>query len=72
MLDRIKYQYETTERGGNTQHLVHLKSPKRPMPSQKTLDEAAEFALTGGWNVTRGNICDDCHEAKSVNGNCGC
>jgi hypothetical protein len=72
MLNSIRSQYETTDHHGGTQHLVHLRAERRPMPSQKTLDAAADFALTGGWNVAKGNICDDCHEARSVNGNCGC
>lgn len=44
----------------------------RYFPSQKTLDAAAELAMTGGFNVRRKNICLVCYLARSVNGTCGC
>lgn len=44
----------------------------RYFPSQKTLDAAAERAMTGGFNVRRKNICPTCHLARSANGTCGC
>lgn len=42
------------------------------IPPQATLDAAAEFAMTGGWNTRKSNICDDCRQTRSVNGACGC
>jgi hypothetical protein len=72
MLISVASQYETTERRGATQHLVHLKEPRRPMPKQEVLDALADFALDGGYNTRRGNVCPNCYVAKSVNGTCGC
>jgi hypothetical protein len=44
----------------------------RFLPSQRTLDAAADFALTGGFKTGKSNICPDCREARSVSGACGC
>jgi len=72
MLPSQRTQYETTTRRGNVQHLAHVKEPKRPMPSQIVLDQAADRKLDGGYNVRKSNICSECFETKSVNGSCGC
>jgi hypothetical protein len=39
-------------------------------PSQKVMDEAADRAFSGGYDIRRSNICPRCHLAKPVNGPC--
>lgn len=39
-------------------------------PSQKTMDDAADRAFSGGYNIRRQNICPRCHLAKPVSGVC--
>ncbi len=72
MLPSQRTQYEVTERRDRVQHLVHVKEPKRPMPSQDLLDRTADEKMTGNWNVRKSNICTECFETKSVNGSCSC
>lgn len=72
MLESIRDQFETSERRGRVQHLVHLKADHRPMPSSVTLDRIADRALSGGFKVIKSNLCPECREYRSVNGACAC
>lgn len=76
MLQSIRQQLETTERYERVQHLVHVKTPKRPMPSQALLDRVADEKMTGNYRLRlkngQNNVCTECFETKSVNGSCGC
>lgn len=63
-------------------HALLAKSPaffaeqagfERPnMPPGWLLDREAERSITGGFDVSASNICGDCFQARSVNGECGC
>lgn len=57
-----------------TELLLYVPCPcdLRYFPSQKTLDDAADRAFSGGFNIRRNNICLVCFLARSVNRTCGC
>lgn len=47
----------------------------RPVPFSllaPLLDKEADRKLSGGFNTRKSNLCETCHEYKSVNGTCGC
>jgi len=46
-------------------------SGARSLPPH-VLDELAEERITGGYNVSEGNLCDKCYTYKSNNGQCNC
>lgn len=72
MLTSVREQFETTNRRGATQNLVHLRADARRVPPPWVLDAAADRKLDGGYKNWRSNICDDCREVRSVAGTCGC
>ena len=41
-------------------------------PPQWLLDQKADEAFTGGYDVSRNNICKSCFTARSCNGTCLC
>ena len=41
-------------------------------PPQGVLDKIAERSITAGFSVKRANLCNDCFQYRSVNGECGC
>jgi hypothetical protein len=45
---------------------------KRPAPSGDMMDRIADEKLTGKYNVSRKNRCDQCWTYKSTNGACNC
>lgn len=42
------------------------------VPPQFVLDRIADESLTGKFNVKRANLCGECFQYKSCNGECGC
>jgi hypothetical protein len=71
MLQSQRSQYETTQRYGATQHLAHLSSPKAKF-DRAAADRDADRKFSGGFNISKRNICSKCYEAKSTNGSCSC
>lgn len=70
---RTLAQFEVTNRNDRTQHLVHVRQERRPMPPQWVLDRAADEKLYGGYTAKqRKNVCPDCFEVRSLNGTCSC
>lgn len=66
MLQSQRTQYVTTQHHERTQHLVHLRSPKRYFNTELA-DKAADLKLSGGYKTTTCTI----HFIKlSVNGTC--
>jgi hypothetical protein len=71
MLQSVSSQYTTTYRGGNTQHLVHIRTEKKRI-NWGLIDQAADEKFSGGYNLSKSNLCTSCNEYKSVNGACSC
>lgn len=42
------------------------------MPPGYVLDRLAEETITGKFDTSPANICGDCFQVRSVNGECGC
>jgi hypothetical protein len=50
--------------------LAHPRVDRPYIPPQRVLDEIADRALDGGYNVS--NQCDRCFTARSCGGTCLC
>lgn len=42
------------------------------MPPGWVLDRAADLKFTGGYKITKSNLCRDCNQYRAANGTCGC
>jgi hypothetical protein len=71
MLNSQRSQYETTHRFNKTQHLVHIYEGKKAFNSDLA-DQQADQKFSGGFDISKKNICEICFEAKSTNGSCSC
>jgi hypothetical protein len=59
-------------RDGENRRGTCISRAQRSSPGKDVLDAIADEKLSGGWNVTKKNVCPECNEAKSVNGTCSC
>jgi hypothetical protein len=55
-------------------HELMIMGASHKPPPPEVLDEIAELALTGGWQLgtDRERQCETCGQCKSANGLCGC
>lgn len=72
MMSSQRSQYESTNRYGKTQHLVHIKSERKSYFDSDLQDIVADRKLDGNYKITKSNLCTECNEYKSVNGSCSC